>query len=130
MFYIAVIFAHVIGDYIIQTDWMANEKTNRWLPAIIHGITYTIPYMLITQNIWALLIIGGTHIVLDHYRVAKYVVWIKNFMSPRKYWYSWAEAKENNGFPAKTPAHISFWIMVIVDNTIHLAINFAAILLL
>ncbi len=130
MLYLGIILAHVLGDYVIQNDWMANEKTNKWWPAIVHGVTYTIPYMFITQNVWALIIIGGTHIILDHYRLAKQVVWVKNLFSPKAYRYSWAEAKENNGFPARTPKYISHWIMVIVDNTMHLCINFAAILLL
>ncbi len=130
MLYLGIIFSHVIGDYFIQSDWMATQKMNSWWPAIVHGVTYTIPYLFVTQNFWALFIICSTHIVLDHYRLAKQVVWFKSFLAPRKYWYSWSEAKDNFGFSKNTPAYISHWIMVIVDNTMHLAINFAAILLL
>ena len=24
------IIAHMVGDYILQTDWMVKEKTHRW----------------------------------------------------------------------------------------------------
>jgi hypothetical protein len=33
----------------------------------------------------ALLVIGGTHVVLDHYQVAKYAIWAKNLIGPREY---------------------------------------------
>jgi hypothetical protein len=46
-----IILAHLVGDYLIQSDWMANEKTKRWWPAIAHGLTYTIPYVLVTQSL-------------------------------------------------------------------------------
>lgn len=25
--------AHMVGDYVIQSDWMASEKTKLWWPA-------------------------------------------------------------------------------------------------
>lgn len=34
--------AHMVGDYLIQSDWMAQEKTKRWWPAIAHALTYGI----------------------------------------------------------------------------------------
>jgi hypothetical protein len=32
--------AHAVGDYIIQSDWMAAEKTQRHGPALAHAATY------------------------------------------------------------------------------------------
>jgi hypothetical protein len=37
--------------------------------------------------------------------------------------YSWANCKAT-GYPSETPAFLSVWLMIIADNTIHLAINF------
>lgn len=84
---IEILLAHLLGDYILQSHWMAIEKTKRWLPAILHGVTYTIPYVLVTQAIPALLIICLTHIVIDRYRLARYVVWLKNQMAPWSFVY-------------------------------------------
>lgn len=28
------LIAHLAGDYIFQSDWMANEKTSKWFPAV------------------------------------------------------------------------------------------------
>lgn len=81
---LGILLAHLVGDYLIQSDWMAKQKLVRWWPAVAHGVTYTLPYLFVTQNPWALLIIGGTHIVIDRYRLAKYVVWLKNQVGARR----------------------------------------------
>lgn len=125
----AIIVAHLVGDYLLQSDWMANEKTRRWFPAILHGILYTVPFLLITQSIPALLVISISHIIIDRYRIAKHIVFVKNFMAPRSEWPSWADSKAT-GYPSKTPVWMAVWLMIIADNTIHLLINIAAITLL
>lgn len=125
-----IILAHLAGDYLLQTDWMAQEKVRRWWPAIVHGVVYTLPYALITQSPWALLVIGGTHIVIDRFRLAKHITWAKNQIAPKTYRYSWVEAKANAGFSKDTPVWLATWLMIIVDNGIHLAINALAILYL
>ena len=119
--------AHLVGDYVLQSDWMAAEKMKRWWPAIAHGVMYTVPFLLITQSPWALLVIGGTHIVLDHYRAAKYVIWAKNFLAPSAFHSSWKEVKDNEGFRAEVPAGLARALRIVVDNTIHLLINAAAL---
>lgn len=171
-----IILAHLVGDYLIQNQWMADNKTSRWWPAIVHGITYTIPYIFITQSFWALFVICATHIVIDRYRLAKHFIYLKNLIAPRKiigYSYEWepgivstyTERYDNLDFRAGRPIHrdmsvappdaevirkprptwaeckgtgssmdlpvwMSVWLMIIVDNSIHLLINTGAILLL
>ncbi|GIH95292.1 DUF3307 domain-containing protein [Planobispora siamensis] len=121
------IIAHLVGDYVLQSHWMATEKVRRWWPAIIHGVTYTLPFLLITRSVGALLVIGGTHIVLDHYRAAKYVIWAKNLMAPRAFRTPWAEASANQGFSRQAPAGLATALLFVVDNTMHLVINLAAL---
>ena len=82
----AVILAHLVGDYLLQSHWMANEKVKRWFPAVVHGITYTLPFLFITLNPWSLLIIAGTHAVIDRYRLAKHFSYLKNLIGPRDYY--------------------------------------------
>lgn len=126
-----MIAAHFLGDYILQSGWMANEKTKRWWPAIAHGLAYTLPFaLLVTQSPWALLVIGGTHVIIDRFRLAKYVVFAKEFISPRKWWPKWADAKDNAGYPSSVPVWLSSWLMFIADNTIHMIINFLAVVFL
>jgi hypothetical protein len=123
------LLAHLVGDYLIQSDWMATEKTKRWWPAIAHAVTYGIPFAFLAPSISAWLVIVITHAVIDHYRLARHVVWVKNFLGPRRTWRSWEECKAT-GYPADRPVWLTTWLMIIADNTIHLLINTAAIVLL
>ena len=110
------LIAHLVGDYILQNHWMANEKVKRWFPAFVHGFFYTLPFLFLTQNPIALLIIGGTHVVIDRFRLAKIVARIRNWCFT------------DTSFPEETPIWLTFWLMIITDNTIHLIINHFALM--
>ncbi len=120
--------AHLVGDYILQSHWMATQKVKRWLPALIHGVAYTLPFVVITRSAWTLLVIGGTHAVLDRYRVAKYVTWLKNLMAPKAFRVTLREATANGGFPAAVPTGLATALLIVADNTLHIAINSASLL--
>lgn len=77
------LLCHGIGDYLLQSDWMANTKTQRASAALAHVLTYSIPFFFLTTSWKALLVIAGTHFVIDHWRLARYVVWAKNFLAPK-----------------------------------------------
>lgn len=124
---LGILMAHLVGDYIIQNDWMARLKTVSWLPAVVHGVTYTLPHLFVTQSVWALLVIGGTHIVIDRYRLAKYVIFAKNLLAPAAHRTGWAGCSKETGFPLATPAGLASAVLIIVDNTIHLSLNVAAV---
>jgi hypothetical protein len=109
---------------------MADEKTSKWLPALVHGFTYTIPFLFATQSIAALLVIALTHAVIDRYRLAKYLIWFKNQLVPYDARYSWANANQATGFPERVPNWMSVWLLIIVDNTVHIVINTLAIIFL
>lgn len=108
---------HLIGDYVFQNNWIANNKTkSHWICAL-HAALYSLPFLLITTPL-AVGIIFCHHFLVDRYRLA--VDYIKFFNQ--------SEDKSNFGFPKETPAFISFWVMVIVDNTIHLSLNYLTLL--
>lgn len=123
-----ILIAHLAGDYVLQSGWMAVGKLNRWWPAVVHGVVYALPHTLITQSPWALLIIGGTHILIDRYDAACRVAWLKNRLAPRSTWLPWAVVADNYGSGPDTPPGRAFFVKVVIDNTIHLTINAAAIL--
>ena len=118
------LLAHLFGDYIIQNNWMATKKTENslegYLACLIHVILYTIPFLLITTNPLHISIIFLTHFFIDKFRLAIY--WIK-------FW-NWNWEDGNFGFPASTPFALSIWLMIIIDNTFHLLINYLTITLL
>jgi hypothetical protein len=120
--------SHMVGDYIVQNHWEANAKVKNWLPAISHAAKYTAAFLPLTRSPVRLAVIGGTHLVLDRYRLAKQVAWAKNQIGvPKSARYPWSEGKENNGFPADVPPWMSIWLMILVDNSIHMTINYLAL---
>ena len=124
---LGIVLAHLVGDYLIQSDWMANEKTKRWWPAVAHGVTYTLPYALVTQSPVALAVIAGTHILIDHWRLARHVVWANNLLAPARYRHPWRECSAT-GYHRDRPDWLTVWLLIIADNTLHLAINAGAVI--
>lgn len=120
MFTADQIVAHLVGDYILQSHWMATEKTKRSLAAGIHAVVYSLPFLLITLNPAALAIICGTHFLIDRYRLARFVVWIKNGARG---------PITATGYPDDVPPWLAVWLLIIADNTLHILINGAAIAL-
>lgn len=124
---LGILLAHLVGDYLLQTHWMATQKVTRWWPAIAHGLTYTIPYVFVTQSPLALFVIFSTHVVIDRFRLAKHLMWFKNQFAPKANRPTWAEAKANAGYNQDVPAWMSTWLMIVADNTVHLIINTIAV---
>jgi hypothetical protein len=140
--------AHLFGDYVVQTDHMARHKVatpespEGRLEAAQHALTYTACHLPVTRNWKALTVIGGTHYVIDRYRLAKYVVWARNQIAPAESRYPLHEAgpfgqkmspTEKDGYLYKKghliadgPDWLNGWLLFICDNSIHLAINYWA----
>lgn len=130
---------HAVGDYLIQSDWMAQNKTKHWAPALVHALTYSTPFLLLTRSPLALLVIASTHYLIDRYRLARYVVFAKNFLAPKylsvlvppgkfeKQWPKWERCKAT-GYDQDVPPWMSVWLLIIADNVLHVAINGAAIM--
>lgn len=115
---------HFIGDYLTQTNWMANNKTKSWWPAFVHAFVYTLPFFLLTQSPLALFVILFTHFLIDHFRLARYVVFFKNWVTEPTL--KWKDCSAT-GYPAETPAWMAVWLLIWADNAIHMAINYSAL---
>jgi hypothetical protein len=124
MFTADQLVAHVVGDYILQSEWMATQKSRRSLPALVHSLTYLIPFLFITRNPYTLAVIAGTHFVLDRWHLARHVAWIKNRPWPGSA--PWSECTKT-GFRPDTPPWLAGWLVIIVDNIMHIVINALAI---
>lgn len=117
------IVAHAVGDYILQSDWMATEKTKKSIAAAVHALTYALPFLLLQPSWAALAVIVGTHFLIDRWRLARYVVWVKNWMGPNR---PWSECKAT-GYPEDRPVWLTVWLLIFADNIIHILINGAAL---
>lgn len=114
---------HLFGDYILQSDWMASDKTKQSWPALAHALTYTVPFIFLFGLQWEpLLLIGGTHFIIDRWRLARYVCWVKNLPAPASFRKPWAECS-GTGYPSDKPAWLSVWLLIVADNTLHLVFN-------
>lgn len=142
---------HLIGDYWTQSQWMAENKSRRHWPALVHAAVYSLPFLLLTGWAgWA--VIFSTHFLIDRYRLIRYLVWVKNTLGcpefwdalivdrlaaffddfldqdelERPYYPTWEECSIN-GYSDKMPVWLATWLSIIADNTAHLAINHLAI---
>lgn len=115
---------HLIGDYITQTDWMAQNKAKNWGVAYLHACVYALPFILLSPSVIAWFCILWTHFIIDHFRLARYVVFAKNWITQPSL--KWADCS-TTGYHKDTPPWLAFWLLIIADNTMHLTINYAAL---
>jgi hypothetical protein len=128
---------HLLGDYVTQSDWMAQNKTKSSWAALCHATVYSLPFLFI-GSVEAVLVIWATHFFIDPFRLARYVCWAKNFLAPR--WikdpmfsprfdrrnHDWSDCA-GTGYHKDTQPWLAVWLMIAADNTLHLAINYAAL---
>lgn len=60
-----LIISHVIGDYVLQCDYIAKTKGDNWYHLLVHCILYCVPFYFFFGFDWRLLIIFASHIVID-----------------------------------------------------------------
>ena len=118
------LLAHAVGDYLIQSDWMATEKTKRSVAAAAHAVTYALPFLFLTQSVAALAFIVVTHFAIDRWRLARFVCWAKNAIGGS--YAPWSECVAT-GYYRDRPAWLAVWLLIIADNTLHVLCNAAAI---
>lgn len=120
--------AHLIGDYALQSHAMATRKTSSWRWAAIHAAFYSIPFVLLAalsshpSERWAvaLAVIAGTHAAIDRLGIAGRWCRFYGVGHPGL----WARPEHFE----PPPPYIGAWLTIIVDNSMHVAINSAAIL--
>lgn len=130
-----LLLCHLIGDYVLQSHVMATRKTSSWWWALIHAAFYSIPFAALlwmtaalVPALVALLVIGGTHAYIDRYAIAaKWCRWY-GVGHPGIWWRPYSVGEMRAEF-APPPPFLGVWLTIIVDNTMHLAINAAAVYL-
>lgn len=80
-FFIAMLFGHLIGDYLLQNKWMAMNKNGGTFTCLVHCIIYTLSVLAMTWTfnhslLWITLIFTS-HYPIDRYSLAdKWLDWI------------------------------------------------------
>jgi hypothetical protein len=122
----AQLLLHLIGDYLLQSGWMAANKAKSHFAAFVHALVYSLPFILICPSLNAWLVIFVTHFFIDRYSLAKRVAIVKNYLAPRKHWPKNGDLSDF-GYHKCTPEFLAMWLLIITDNTLHLLINFVAL---
>ena len=113
------VLAHFIGDYILQSHWMATQKTKDSKAALAHAGAYTLPFLTLKPRPKQVAVVFGTHFLIDRFRLARYVMWAKDFLAPR----GQKHELTATGMQDDVPPFLSMWLMIIVDNLLHIIIN-------
>lgn len=161
------LLCHLVGDYCLQNHWMAMNKTKSTPVALVHATAYSLPFLVLIlwswtpygavrpYRLWPLLIIWGTHFLIDRLRLASYWVrfygngepgWLpsrlheanrQHYVYARRggdpriadQWRAEEEYDRMHPLPAAAPPHLKDWLGIAVDNTFHLLINHWALML-
>jgi hypothetical protein len=62
---IKLIFCHLVGDYVLQIDFIAKTKGENWYHLLVHCILYCLPFYIVFGLTWQLWVVFVTHIVID-----------------------------------------------------------------
>lgn len=107
---IEAIVGHLVGDYLLQNDWMALNKKKKLYICVIHALIWTTCVFLFSAMSigWiGLLILFGTHVLQDHTLIVQYYMTLIGQQTFMKNLYPWAG--------------------IVVDNVWHIVTIFAVI---
>ncbi len=106
------IILHLIGDYLLQNGWIANNKHTSKLICFLHSLLYTFPFFIFLHPSYlSLLVILSTHFLIDYYDLGKKYMKMKDTISPHSF------------TPKSLSSDLQFIFKILVDNTMHLIIN-------
>ena len=62
---IVLIMCHILGDYVLQTRFIAESKGMNWYHMFIHCTLYILPFMIYFGFTWHLWILFISHFIID-----------------------------------------------------------------
>lgn len=63
--FIQLIMCHLVGDYVLQCDYIATTKVSNWYHLLVHCILYCLPFYVCFGLCWQLGVLLITHIIID-----------------------------------------------------------------
>lgn len=60
-----IIIAHSLGDYVLQSDYVASNKGKDDYILLIHCVTYIAPFVFIFGITWHLIPLFIIHVIVD-----------------------------------------------------------------
>lgn len=60
-----LIMCHMIGDYVLQTRFVAESKGTNWYHLFVHCVLYAAPFYICFGFVWQLGIVFISHMIID-----------------------------------------------------------------
>lgn len=60
-----IVICHLIGDYVLQSDFIATTKGSNWYHLFVHCALYVVPFYIFFGLDWRIVILFVVHIVVD-----------------------------------------------------------------
>ena len=55
----------MIGDYVLQCDFIAKTKGSNWYHLFVHCILYVVPFVVVFGIDWRIYVLLLTHLIID-----------------------------------------------------------------
>lgn len=68
---ITLILCHLVGDYVLQSDYIAKTKGENWYHLFVHSALYCVPFILVFGLSPSVFSLFFTHMFIDAMK-AKY----------------------------------------------------------
>ena len=62
---LVLVFCHMIGDYVLQSDFIARTKGENWWHMIVHCTMYVLPFYLVIGHDWRIAALWAHHFLVD-----------------------------------------------------------------
>lgn len=60
-----LVFCHLVGDYVLQSNFLATTKGENWYHLFVHCALYCLPFFIAFGLTWQLAFIFMTHLFID-----------------------------------------------------------------
>lgn len=65
---VILIMCHLIGDYVLQSDFIATTKGNNWYHLFVHSALYCVPFAIMFGINDLLAYIFAQHFMIDSFK--------------------------------------------------------------
>lgn len=62
---VTLILCHLVGDYVLQTEFIATTKGSNWYHLFVHCALYTLPFIVVYGFVWQVLVLFILHLSID-----------------------------------------------------------------
>ena len=99
-----LLIGHLVGDFMLQNNWMASHKATSWVARLVHSAIYALTISLFA---WifsiGLTMVGFVLVICSHFIIDKRILvpwWVEKIM--------------------RTKGPESKWLEIVVDQIFHL----------